>query len=138
MTALLDAIGRTINATGARLSAMPEADRPGKVMFVILTDGGENSSREFTHAQIAAMIKAQTDTYKWDFVFIGANQDAIAVGGALNIAAGKSMSYASNSVGTQSAFRSMAGYAAKARASADLSATVFTSEDREAQKQAGA
>jgi len=138
-TALLDAIGRTIVATGARLAAMPEADRPEKVMFVILTDGGENASREFNRKQIFDMIKLQTETYKWDFVFIGANQDAIATGASLGVMAGKSMTYASNSAGTKAAFESMSAYVGAARACAGpLSETKFTAADRDEQAKAGA
>lgn len=108
MTALLDAIGRTIIATGKRLKALPEAQRPDKVIFVIQTDGQENASREFTQPKIAEMIAHQKAKYQWDFVFLGANQDAIQAGAAMNIPRGSTMTYASNSVGTQSAFRSTA------------------------------
>lgn len=135
-TALLDAIGRTINATGKRLSAIPEEQRPAKVIFVILTDGGENASKEFTRQQVFDMIKLQRETYKWDFVFLGANQDAIQTGAALGVAAGSSMTYASNSAGTKRAFASVNNYAAKARSGqTDVS---FTAQDRQDQADAGA
>lgn len=78
MTALLDAVGRAINETGQRLASMPEADRPGLVIFVIVTDGAENSSREFTKAQIKQMVEHQQEKYNWHFNFLGANQDAFA------------------------------------------------------------
>lgn len=135
MTALLDAIGRAINETGKRLAAIPEADRPSKVIFVILTDGGENSSKEFTRAKVFEMITHQKSTYKWDFVFLGANQDAISTGAALGIARGSTMTYASNSVGTKHAFASASNYAAQSRTVGSAS---FSDEDREKQKQAGA
>jgi len=85
-TALLDAIGRTIDETGARLAAMPETERPGKVIIAILTDGEENSSRTFTWAQISDKIQHQKDVYKWEVLFLGANQDAIATAGRMHIA----------------------------------------------------
>lgn len=135
MTALLDAIGRTINATGKRLEAIPEADRPSKVIFVILTDGGENSSKEFTREKVFEMITHQKNTYQWDFVFLGANQDAISAGASLGIAAGSTMTYASNAVGTKHAFASASAYAARSRTVGTAS---FSDEDREKQKQAGA
>jgi hypothetical protein len=135
-TALLDAIGRTITDTGARLSAIPEADRPGKVIFVILTDGQENASREFTRERVFEMIKLQREVYKWDFVFLGANQDAIQTGTALGMAAGSTMTYASNTRGTKSAFLAASNYAARARSGE--SAVSFTAEDRQEQKDAGA
>jgi hypothetical protein len=106
-TALLDAIGKTINTTGERLANLNEDQRPEKIIFVILTDGGENASREFTNTQINDMIKHQTDVYSWDFIFIGANQDAIQVGATMGFNMGNSMTYAANSVGTTCAFTSM-------------------------------
>lgn len=75
-TALLDAVGKTIVNTGERFSALPEADRPGLVVFVIITDGQENASREYNKAQVQKMVQEQTDVYKWQFTFMGADQDA--------------------------------------------------------------
>jgi len=85
-TALLDAVGRAINETGARLAAMSEADRPALVVFVIVTDGQENSSREFTRDKIREMIEHQQSVYKWQFTFLAANQDAFAEGASMGIA----------------------------------------------------
>jgi hypothetical protein len=85
MTALLDAIGRAINETGARLEKMEERDRPGLVIFVVMTDGQENSSREFTRAQIREMIERQQSRFQWHFTFLGANQDAFTEAGGMGI-----------------------------------------------------
>lgn len=85
MTALLDAVGRAINETGERLAAMNDADRPGLVVFVIVTDGAENSSHEFNNLQIKAMIERQQREYNWQFTFLGANQDAFAEAEAIGI-----------------------------------------------------
>lgn len=79
-TALLDAIGKTINDVGARLRNMKEADRPQQVIIVVITDGEENSSHEFTKTKVEEMIRHQTDVYKWQFVYIGANLEAIQAG----------------------------------------------------------
>lgn len=84
-TALLDAIGRSIIATGERLAAMPEHERPDQVLHVTFTDGLENHSREFTKAQIAEMITHQSEVYSWQFVYLGANQDAFAEAGSMGI-----------------------------------------------------
>lgn len=139
MTALLDAIGRTINTTGARLSTLPEDQRPGKVIFVILTDGQENKSTEFTRAKISEMIKHQTEAYKWDFVFLGANQDAIQAGASIGVMAGNSMTYAANAKGTQAAFASVgATMGAYRGGDQTLKSSFFSSDDRTAQAQAGA
>ena len=84
-TALLDAIGLTIDSLGKRLAETPEAERPGKVIVAIMTDGEENSSRQFTWTQISEKIKHQSEVYKWEFLFLGANQDAIATAARMNI-----------------------------------------------------
>ena len=75
-TALLDAVGRTINDTGARLAALPEAERPGLVIFVISTDGMENASKTFNRQQVREMIAHQQKVYSWQFTFLAANAEA--------------------------------------------------------------
>lgn len=80
MTALNDALGRTINSTGDYLSQLPEDERPDKVFFVVQTDGGENSSHEFRLDQLTEMIKHQESKYSWVFVFQSAGPDAFAAG----------------------------------------------------------
>ena len=77
-TPLIDAMDRMIDETGARLRALPEAYRPDRVMAVIITDGEENASYLTTRAAVMAKVQHQRDVYKWDFVYLGANQDAIA------------------------------------------------------------
>lgn len=76
MTALNDAVGKTINESGAKLAAMKEEDRPGLVIFAIITDGGENASHEFTKSQVREMVEHQEKVYNWQFTFLGSNQDA--------------------------------------------------------------
>lgn len=78
-TALLDAIGKHIYETGVALAATPVDKRPSNVYFVVMTDGEENSSREYSKGTIGRMIKEQETVYNWKFVFLGADQDAIAV-----------------------------------------------------------
>jgi len=92
-TALLDAIGRSINALGMRLAQMPEDRRPGTVIFAIMTDGLENASKEYTHAAIKQMITRQERVYNWQFLYMGADQDAIEVGASIGIARGRSLTY---------------------------------------------
>jgi hypothetical protein len=92
-TALLDAVGHTIDETGKRLAAMDEKDRPGTVVIAIQTDGLENSSRIYTHHDIQKMIKHQQEVYSWKFLFLGANQDAIATASAMGIQKGYSANY---------------------------------------------
>jgi hypothetical protein len=104
-TALLDAMGKTIVETGEYLKAMVEKDRPETVIFVVITDGGENASKEFKHDRIKDMIKIQTEDFNWKFTFLAANQDAIAVGGSYGFAAGSSLSYGANKAGVGSSFQ---------------------------------
>lgn len=93
-TSLYDAIGKTINEVGSKLAKMDDEDRPSSVLFVIITDGQENSSVEFTQNQIFDMISHQKDKYSWEFIFLAANQDAMKTGQSLGI--GKNFNYTSN------------------------------------------
>ena len=86
-TALLDAVGRTIDSVGARLAATPEEERPEHVVFVITTDGMENASREYTAKQVREMVEHQQQKYSWQFVFLGANMDAVSEARNLGISA---------------------------------------------------
>jgi Mg-chelatase subunit ChlD len=85
-TPLLDALGETINSTGRTLAAIPDTNRPDKVVFVVITDGEENASHKFTKSQVKEMIDHQTEKYNWQFIYLGANQDAFAEAGAVGIA----------------------------------------------------
>jgi uncharacterized protein YegL len=76
-TALLDAIGRTLDHIGQKLSKTPEEDRPAKVIVAILTDGLDNASRDYSKAKVDEMIQHQRDRYAWNFQFLAASQDAI-------------------------------------------------------------
>ena len=101
---MLDALGKTINETGVRLSNMIEDERPDKVVFLIITDGEENASREFTQNQIFEKIKHQTEVYNWQFVYIGANQDSFSVSSNIGIRASSTMNWCSSSEGTKSMY----------------------------------
>jgi hypothetical protein len=100
-TALLDAIGKAITWTGERLKTIADADRPSRVMLVIVTDGMENASEKYDRDEIFQMIKHQTEVYKWDFVFLGANQDAIATATQMGINAAAAISYAATPTGAR-------------------------------------
>lgn len=106
-TALLDAIGRTIDELGARLAAIPEKNRPGQVIVAILTDGEENSSRHFTWQDIAQKIGHQERHYAWQFLFLGANQDAIATAARMGVAAANSATYLHDATGYKSSSKAM-------------------------------
>jgi len=84
-TALLDAMGRLIGDAGAELAALPEDERPGTVIVAVMTDGMENASSEWTHAAIRSLVEQQTSAYSWQFLYMGADQDAIEVGAQLGV-----------------------------------------------------
>jgi hypothetical protein len=106
MTALCDSLGRLITDVGAQLQATPEAERPGKVIVFVMTDGLENSSREWTHEAVSKVIKRQERDYSWEFIFLGANMDAVAVGQQLGFAADRSLTYATTAGGVSSSWAS--------------------------------
>lgn len=153
-TALYDGIGRTIDSLGEKLAAMDENERPDTIIIAILTDGGENASRDYKIDRINEMIKTQTDVYNWEFVFLGANQDALSTATNFGISTQNSMTYASNARGTRAAFSSLsAGVSRKRMAKAAVyeaggdindaylasnSLATFTEEDRKEQQEAGA
>ena len=136
MTAMYDAIGRTINSVGQRLAETSENERPDKVVFVILTDGFENASKEFSANKINEMISHQKDKYSWEFIFIGANQDAALSAKAIGIGADAALTYAANAEGTAEAFGSVARNVASYRKSSMPGALGFSDEDRAKQKKA--
>ncbi len=102
-TALLDAIGRAIGETGSRLEVAGD-DRPEKVVFVVITDGHENASHEYNHGKVFEMIDHQRTKYSWEFVFLGANQDAIKVASNLGMSTANAINYAANTTGVKAAF----------------------------------
>jgi hypothetical protein len=128
-TALLDALGKKIVSFGQALAALPEDERPENVIFAIVTDGEENSSQEYTWTTIQHMIQHQTEKYGWNFTYLGANQDAIAVGGNLGIAAGSTLTWNVNNV--SAATQTMDSYIATSRALGAAAAS-YTQADRDA------
>jgi uncharacterized protein YegL len=145
-TALYDAIGRSIVATGERLGRLDESQRPNKVILLIITDGGENSSIEYKDPnKIKEMIKHQTEVYSWTIVFLGANQDALFTAQTLGINVNNSLTFASNSVGSKAVFDKLSmktsSYRGMGASAAPGSGTMFMSygdEDRQEQMDAGA
>lgn len=107
MTALYDAVGKTINSVGHRLSQTKEDKRPSKVIFVITTDGFENASKEFSKSKIKEMIETQQGKYSWTFMFLGANMDAMSEAASIGINPNFARTYTANEVGTQSVYSSL-------------------------------
>ena len=107
-TALLDAMGKTIVDIGVKLRDIPEEERPSKVIFVTITDGHENASKEFTYKKINEMISHQQSKYSWEFIFLGANIDAVKEAENLGIKASMAASYISDEQGTGIVYSSLA------------------------------
>lgn len=84
-TALLDALGDTINSIGKKLNDMDEDNRPANVLFMITTDGAENASVEYSKKQIKEMIEHQQEKYNWNFIFVGANIDSVSEAASLGM-----------------------------------------------------
>lgn len=99
-TALIDAIGRTINKIGNVQKNTAEAFRAGNVLFVIITDGYENASSEYSSEQVKAMVERQKNKYGWEFIFLGANIDAVETAARFGIAPDRAQNYHCDSRGT--------------------------------------
>jgi len=107
MTALLDAVAKTIDNVGRRLSNTPEKNRPEKVIVSILTDGEENSSRKFNLKDVKDRISTQKNIYKWEFIYLGANQDAFAEATKLGIASIDTIQFDADAIGIRKAYNDM-------------------------------
>jgi hypothetical protein len=127
MTALYDAIGRTVVENGEKLEQLPENQRPGKVIVVILTDGLENSSKDWTADRLKPLIKEQIEKYGWTFLYLGANQDAVFEGDKIGISSQSSLSYNTANMGATVAAASRATTASRSGLF-----TGFTEADRAA------
>jgi hypothetical protein len=138
-TPLLDAMHAEITDFGRELRGLPEAERPGTVIFVIMTDGMENSSQEFRGPKgwdaVKTIVQRQQDEWGWQIIYLGANQDAVQVGADLGVRKGSSMSYATSDSGLEGTRSAMSNYTASAVAYAAApdqeSAPEFSDEDRE-------
>lgn len=127
-TPLLDATATTIDRTGERLAKMPENERPERVLFMILTDGEENSSRQFKKEEVQKRIKHQQEHYGWQFLYLGANVDAFAEASSLGISAASAGAYTASPGGVKVAFA--AASASMYRGRMGLS-TDLTQEERD-------
>ena len=99
-TALLDAIGKTIHKMGNVQKYAADEDRAEKVMFVIITDGMENASVKYTYDHVKNMIERQKNKYGWEFIFLGANIDAIETAGRFGITEDRVANYHADREGT--------------------------------------
>jgi Mg-chelatase subunit ChlD len=127
-TPLLDALGQTIDSTGRALAAIPAANRPDKVVFVVITDGQENSSRHHTKTSVKEKIDHQSSKYNWQFVYLGANQDAFHEAGAVGITMANAANYAPARM--QAAFAATAVNVAQFRRSGNAAKLSYSEDQR--------
>ena len=104
-TALLDALGGAIHHIGNVHKYTKEEDRPEKTLFIITTDGQENSSRRYTYKKVKHMVEKQKEKYGWEFLFLGANIDAIAEAERFGIKANRAVNYECDEEGTAINFK---------------------------------
>ena len=124
MTSLYDAIGTTISSVGVELSQLAEGDRPGKVIVLIITDGFENSSREYYSYKIKDMIKEQREKYNWQFIFMGANEESI--GDAKDLGIGVRLRYNFTQSGSRDAYSAMSASASVLRSGESVNSNTYT------------
>jgi len=122
-TALLDAIGKTVSTVGDRLKGTPEGKRPSKVIFLIITDGYENDSKEFGRSAIKKMISHQEDKYSWKFTFMGANQDSIVEGASIGISAAHCADFNPHGLSVRSVYSGASSLVSKYRTTGSLGNT---------------
>ena len=100
-TALLDAVGGAIRHIANVHRYAREEDRPEKTLFIITTDGMENASHVFSYSEVKKMVEEEQDRYGWEFLFLGANMDAVQTAGRFGIRANRAVNYESDSMGTE-------------------------------------
>jgi len=136
-TALLDAIGKTINKIGNVQKHTAEDERAEKVLFVITTDGLENASREFSYEKIRQMIEHQKSKYGWEFIFLGANIDAISVAERIGINKDRAANFHADSEGTSLNYQVMSETVSHLRANIPINADWKKRIDEDFDKRGG-
>lgn len=131
-TPLLDAFCDAIDKTGSRLANIPSDRRPDQVLFVVITDGAENASRRYQRSDVKHRVTHQQDHYKWQFVYLGANQDAIQEAQSFGISRDWAINYAATEAGVRGWTRSLTSNTVAYATNVDRTAPMagFTSEQR--------
>ncbi len=106
-TAFLDALGGAIHHIGNVHKYAREEDRPEKTLFIITTDGQENASRQYSYDKVKKMVECQQEKYGWEFLFLGANIDAVTEAGRVGIRADRAVKYECDSKGTMTNFKAL-------------------------------
>lgn len=130
-TALLDAVGGAIHHIGHVQKALPEDQKPDKTIFIITTDGMENSSSHYTYDKVKKMVEKKKEKKGWEFIFLGANIDAIAVADRFGVAANRAVRYECDGVGTALNFSAMSNMISRTRKAASCAAMSTVLDDGE-------
>lgn len=117
-TALLDAVGGAIHHIGTVQKYAREEDKPEKTLFIITTDGMENASRQYGYKKVRKMVEEKKEKYGWEFLFLGANIDAIKVAGQFGIHSDHAVNYENDSEGTQLNYEVLSRAVSQVRANA--------------------
>lgn len=115
MTALFDAVGRTVVKVGEVFKARKEAERPGRVIVLVATDGLENASQEYSNTRLRALVETQTDTYQWEFIFMGTSQEAVLQAMSAGFTALASFASSDSAQGVSSAYAAASGSITRSR-----------------------
>lgn len=130
VTALYDALGKGIEDLGARLSSMREADRPDKVVIVVITDGCENASAVWSLGQLKTKIKEQEEKYNWKFVFLGKGLDVVEQAKVLAFQPKYTAHFGNTTKDYRAAYATLTSNISKYRQTGDSVALNFTEEQR--------
>jgi len=114
-TALYDCLGKTIKSVNKKIKK--SENKPNKVLFVIITDGEENSSRIYTKNEILKLIKKKEDKKNWSFLYLGANQDSFKEGSKIGISKNRTMNFDFNDTGVLNAYSKISNYTSTFRSS---------------------
>lgn len=136
-TALMDAIGGAIHHIGNIHKYIRNEDVPAQTMFVIMTDGMENASRRYNSEQVKKMIERQKEKYGWEFLFIGANIDAIETAARYGIGADRAVNYNTDQKGTKIVYDTVAEAVCSVRASRQLNAEWSREIDKDWKERGG-
>ncbi len=130
-TALLDAVGGAIHHIGNVHKYAREEDVPEKTLFIITTDGMENSSRQYTYDKVKKMVERQKEKYHWEFIFLGANMDAVSVANNFGVDRNHAVTYECDGAGTALNYKIMSKMVSRARKaeSAKAMGAAFDSEE---------
>ncbi len=130
-TALLDAVGGAIHHISRIQKETPEEERPEKTLFIITTDGMENASKKYSYDKVKKMVEKKKKKQHWEFVFLGANIDAVEVAGRFGVSANRAVRYECDSAGTALNFSVMSKMVSCARAcsSAEDMEEVFDNDE---------